>query len=171
MTTTMHIRAERSTDHDAVFAVNKAAFETDEEARLVDILRESAEPTLSLVATSGKKIIGHIFFSPVTIGESNAPLVMGLAPMAVLPAHQRQGIGSALVTRGLEACRLAGVAAVVVLGHPDYYPRFGFTPASTFGLSCEYKVPNDTFMALEIVAHSLSRHRGVVHYHPAFGKI
>jgi len=168
---TLQIRAERKADQETVFALNQAAFETDQEARLVNVLRVHSAPVLSLVALTGKELIGHIFFSPVTIGESNAPLVMGLAPMAVLPAHQRQGVGSALVLRGLEECRLIGAAGVVVLGHADYYPRFGFAPASTFGLSCEFKVPDEAFMALEIAPHAFARHRGVVHYHPAFREI
>ena len=165
------IRTERSGDRDAVFAVHKAAFDTDSEARLVNALRDNAAPVLSFVALVDKAIVAHILFSPVTIDSSNVPFVMGLAPMAVLPAHQRQGIGSDLVIRGLEECRLSGVAAVVVLGHPQYYPRFGFAPASTFGVSCEYEVADDTFMALEIAPRAFSRHAGIIHYHPAFREI
>ncbi len=94
---------------------------------------------------------------------------MGLAPMAVLPVHQRRGIGSSLVRAGLEACTQLGFAAVIVLGHAEYYPRFGFQPASRFALRCEYDVPDDVFMALELEAGILTGKTGTIQYHPAFG--
>jgi putative acetyltransferase len=164
----LRIRAERSTDQPAVFAVHKTTFPTDGEPRLVDTLRAHAAPVLSFVAETNDTIVGHVLFSPVIIGESNHTLVMGLAPMAVLPAHQRQGIGSALVEMGLEECRRLGVAAIVVLGHAAYYPRFGFAPASTVGLMCEFEVPEEAFMAMELAPRALTRLPGIVRYHPAF---
>jgi len=94
---------------------------------------------------------------------------MGLAPMAVLPAKQRQGIGTALVRAGLEECRRLSFEAVIVLGHADYYPRFGFVPASRYGLTCEYDVPDDVFMVLELSAGTLEGRSGVIRYHAAFG--
>jgi putative acetyltransferase len=96
---------------------------------------------------------------------------MGLAPMAVLPARQRQGIGSALVRDGLGRCRELGYEAVVVLGHPGYYPRFGFVPASRFGIGCEYDVPAEVFMALELVPGALRGKPGTIRYHPAFAEL
>ena len=95
-------------------------------------------------------------------------LAMGLAPMAVRPPKQRQGVGAALVREGLVQCRALGCDAVVVLGHPRYYPRFGFLTASRWGLRCEYDVPDEVFMALELRARSLAGKAGVIRYHPAF---
>ena len=96
---------------------------------------------------------------------------MGLAPMAVLPGRQRQGIGSALVRSGLDECRRFGFDAVVVLGHADYYPRFGFVRASTFGLMSEYDVPDDVFLALELRLGTLGQGGGTIRYHPAFAAV
>ncbi len=96
---------------------------------------------------------------------------MGLGPMAVMPDHQRQGIGSALVRAGIEHCKQLGCDAVVVLGHPEYYPRFGFTPASRFGIKSEYDVPEDVFMALELRPGTLKGRSGTMAYHPAFGSL
>jgi putative acetyltransferase len=167
----MHIRPERPTDIPGIRAVNLAAFETSAEADLVDALREQTEPIVSLVADDGKTIVGHILFSPVTLMAHPELRIIGLAPMAVVPARQRQGIGSALVHEGLKRCRLLGFGAVIVLGHADYYPRFGFTPASHFGLGCEYDVPDDVFMALELDQGILKGKSGTIHYHPAFASM
>jgi len=162
------VRPETVGDRQAVFAVNAAAFETPSEADLVEALRASEQPTVSLVAELDGRIVGHILFSPVIAQADDSARIMGLGPMAVTPEHQGKGIGSALVRDGLAACRELGVSAVVVLGHPGYYPRFGFVPASRFGIHCEYDVPDDTFMALELVAGGLSGIRGSVRYHEAF---
>ena len=97
--------------------------------------------------------------------------VMGLTPMAVAPAHQRKGIGSALVRAGLEQCRKLDFDAVVVLGHPEYYPRFGFSPSSRFGVESEYDVPEEVFMALELRPNALSGRSAVARYHSAFGDL
>lgn len=168
----MHtIRAERPEDIPGIRQVNRTAFETSAEADLVDALRQQAQPLVSLVAIDGETIVGHILFSPVTLSSQPAALVMGLAPMAVVPARQRQGIGSALVREGLEACRRLGFVAVVVLGHAEYYPRFGFTRASAFGLASEYSVPDDVFMALELTSGVLRGKPGTIRYHPAFANV
>lgn len=167
----MDIRAERATDLAAVRAVNLAAFDTALEADLVDALRIEANPVISLVADVTGSVVGHILFSPVTLtGHPHLPL-MGLAPMAVVPLEQRRGIGSALVRTGLIECARLGCAAVVVLGHPEYYPRFGFLPASRFGLRSEYDVPDETFMALELVAGILRDRSGTIRYHAAFARV
>ena len=120
----MPIRAEEQLDRAGVRAVNVAAFETALEANLVDALRDQAEPIVSLVAEDDGVIVGHIMFSPVSLSGHPALHIMGLAPMAVSPARQRKGIGSALVRAGLERCRRLGIGAVVVLGHPAYLPTF-----------------------------------------------
>ena len=164
----MHIRPERAGDIRGIRAVNLAAFQTSTEADLVDVLRDRAHPCLSLVADEDGVILGHILFSPVTLSAHSELTLMGLAPMAVVPARQRQGIGSALVREGLAVCTGLGVDAVVVLGHAEYYPRFGFTPASRFGLSCEYDVADEIFMAVELEDGVLRGKSGSVSYHPAF---
>ncbi|PWT82156.1 MAG: GNAT family N-acetyltransferase [Blastocatellia bacterium] len=167
----MHIRSEQQADVSGIRAVNLAAFETRAETDLVDALREQAAPLISLVAEDDAAIVGHILFSPVTLDGHPEILLMGLAPMAVTPTRQRQGIGSALVRAGLDAGRRTGVHAVVVVGHATYYPRFGFVPASQFGLSCEYEVPDDVFMATELDPGVLSGRSGMIHYHPAFASV
>lgn len=165
----MHIRSEQPADIAAIQAVNRAVFETSTEADLVDALREQAAPIVSLVAEDADAIVGHILFSPITLSGHADLMLMGLAPMAVLPAQQRRGIGSALVRSGLQRCSELGCAAVVVLGHREYYPRFGFAAASRFGIACEYDVPDDMFMALELEPGSLRGKAGTIRYHAAFG--
>ena len=165
----MLIRAEEDHDRAAVHALNVSAFETPSEANLVDALREHALPVVSLVAEENRAIVGHIMFTPVDLSGHPDLKVMGLAPMAVAPEHQRKGIGVALVRAGLEQCHQLGFVAVVVLGHPEYYPRFGFSPSSRFGIDCEYEVPEGVFMALELQREALSGKTGRVKYHGAFG--
>lgn len=167
----MQIRDEQPEDLAAVHALNVDAFGGGAEADLVDALRERATPHISLVADEGGLVAGHIFFSPVTLTGHADLTVMGLAPMAVLPAMQRRGIGSALVRAGLDRCRALGSGAVVVLGHAGYYPRFGFAPASRFGIGCEYDVPDDVFMALELAPGALHDRSGVIRYDDAFGRL
>jgi putative acetyltransferase len=167
----MIIRVESETDIDGVRALNTAAFETSAEAKLVDILRAQAHPIISLVSEVDGIIVGHILFSPVTLEGDADLLIMGLGPMAAAPTHQRKGIGTALVREGLAHCRQAGAQAVVVLGHPTYYPRFGFKPSSTFGIRSTYDVPEDVFMVMELHPHALRGKNGLVRYHPAFNEI
>ena len=162
------IRPERRDDTDAIRALTAAAFPTPAEATLVDALRRQHASVISLVADDGRRVVGHILFSPVTLDGTDARM-LGLAPMAVWPERQRHGIGSELVGAGLAASRKRGAAAVVVVGHPAFYPRFGFVPASRFGLRCEYDVPDDVFMVLELIPGSLRP--GLVRYHPAFADI
>ena len=167
----MLIRPEVESDHAAVRAVNMEAFETAAESKLVDQLRERVSTFISLVAEEDESIVGHIFFSPVRMPERDDVNMMGLAPMAIRPEFQRKGIGSALVTRGIDECLQIGCEAVVVLGHPQFYSRFGFQSASRFQITSEYDVPDEYFMAKEIVPDALKGVSGVVKYHEAFGGI
>jgi len=167
----MEIRAEGPADIAGIRAVNRAAFETGVESDLVDALREQAQPIVSLVADAAGSIVGHILFSPVTLSDHAGLNIMALAPMAVLPAEQRRGVGSALVRAGLERCNEIGCCAVIVLGHAEYYPRFGFVPASRFGIGCEYDVPDEVFMALELEPGALRGRSGTIKYHAAFANV
>lgn len=166
------IRAETADDRQAVRRVNELAFGRPAEADLVDALRERARPQVSLVAVEDGRVVGHIFFSPVSIESEDAVSdALGLAPMAVLPEYQKHGIGSQLVRRGLEECLRLGHPVVVVLGHPDYYPRFGFPPARASGLTCIYPVPDEAFMVAGLTEGALAGRRGVVKYMPEFDKV
>lgn len=166
------IRTETLEDHGFVRRINELAFGQPNEADLVDALRVNAGPCISLVAVVDEQVVGHIFFSTVSIeSKSGSFTAIGLAPMAVLPEHQNQGIGSQLVREGLKACRQLGEEIVVVLGHANYYPRFGFVPASSQGIRSEYDVPDEVFMIAELTAGALNGRRGLVKYHPEFGKV
>lgn len=165
-----HIRLETPADHHAVRHINEAAFETPAEAKLVDALRESVTPYISLVAEREGVVLGHILFTPVTIeSDSGTWSALGLAPMAVAPGCQRQGIGSALVRAGLEACKQINQPIVFVLGHPEYYPRFGFVSAPPLGLTCEYSVPDEVFMVTELETDAIDGQTGLIKYTPPFG--
>jgi putative acetyltransferase len=167
----MRIREEKEADKVAIRALNIAAFGTPAESGLVEALREQARPVISIVAEEGAAIVGHIMFSPVALPGYPELRIMGLAPMAVLPEQQRKGIGSVLVRTGLERCRRLGFGAVVVLGHPEYYPRFGFSPAARFGLGCDYRVPEEAFMAMELQPGYLHDAAGTINYHAAFSNV
>ena len=163
------IRQETPEDIAAIRHINEQAFGGTVEADIVEKLRHRGALTLSLVAMQNNEIIGHIAFSPVKVeSERSSFEAIALAPMAILPAYQHRGIGSQLVRAGLEECRRLGYKAVIVLGHPDYYPRFGFVPASTFNLRCEYPVPEEAFMALELSTGALANVSGIVKYQPEF---
>jgi putative acetyltransferase len=165
------IRAEVPEDRAAVWRVNKLAFGQAGEADLVDALRDVGAAAVSLVAVEGNQVIGHILFSPVAVEGGDGPAALGLAPMAVLPERQRRGVGSLLVRQGLEACRRLGAGLVVVVGHPEYYPRFGFVPAKAHGLRCEYPVPDEVFMVRELRPGALDGLAGLVKYRPEFAKL
>jgi putative acetyltransferase len=156
-----------------VHAVLAAAFGREEEAHIVDALRASGHMTVSLVAVLGDEegaTVGHIAFSPVQI-ESGSGVwrAIALGPLAVAPAYQRRGVGSQLVQAGLRACRAAGHAVVIVLGHAQYFPRFGFVPASRYGVRYAQPVPDDVFLLLELRPGAVAGRAGVVRYGPEFG--
>jgi putative acetyltransferase len=162
----MEIRREAAADFERVRAVVQEAFGRDDEALLVTRLRRS-EGVLSLVAVEGGIVVGHAMFSPVTVGR-HAVVARGLAPVAVAVAHQRRGVGTRLIEHGIAALRNEGVALVVVLGHPDYYARFGFVPAAPLGLHCKWGRQEGAFRVRELVAGSLTKVRGRVEYLATF---
>jgi putative acetyltransferase len=165
----LSIRREQPADFVAVHAVNAAAFPSAAEARLVDQLRQSTSPNLSLVADDAGKVVGHIFFSPVAVhAPSGNAAATGLAPLAVLPGYQGKGIGGRLVRDGLEACAQVGELVVFVLGHVGYYPRFGFRRADEHGLYYAEPGPNPAFMVAELRAGALAGRTGEVRYAPEF---
>lgn len=162
------IRQERSNDISAIRQVNEYAFQGPAEAKLVDLLRGAEKAVISLVAIDKQNIVGHIVFSPVTVAcNPHNFQALGLAPMAVLPEYQRQGIGSTLVRHGLEECRNQGYALVFVLGHPKFYSRFGFTRASVYGFNNEYHA-EESFMVLELRDGILRSMSGMVKFQPEF---
>lgn len=163
------VREESPADVGSIAELNEAAFAGPGEGALIDALRRAGGLTLSLVAVSEGEVVGHIAFSPVEIeGPKGQVRAIGLAPMAVLPGRQGEGIGGGLVREGLARLRAAGHTAVIVLGHPEYYPRFGFVRASRFGLRWEHPAPDEAFMAIELVAEGLAEVSGVVRYRPEF---
>jgi putative acetyltransferase len=159
------VQPEQPGDVAAIHAVHVASFPTDVEARLVDLLRARGHLTVSLVAEEDGRIVGHVAFSPVS--TATGAIGIGLAPVAVLPSHRRQGIAARLIEVGLSACRSAGFAWCVVLGDPAYYSRFGFQPASLFGLHDEYG-GGPAFQVMALVAAGLPSGAGLVQYAPEF---
>jgi putative acetyltransferase len=164
------IRREREGDAPAIRAVNEKAFGQSVEADVIDTLRIRCPDSLSLVATVHERVVGHILFTPVTIRFQRVEIRgMGLAPMAVLPGYQLQGIGSRLVQRGIDALRERSCPFIIVLGHAGYYPRFGFVPASTHGLQCQWGgVPDDAFMVLVLDEAFMAGVSGIVRYRDEF---
>jgi putative acetyltransferase len=161
----MIVRPERPGDAAAIRAVNTACFPTAAESRLVDLLREAGRLSVSLVAEVNGEIVGHVGFSPVTTAQGDVGA--GLAPVAVLEGHRRQGIAAALIRAGLECCHEAGCGWVVVLGEPEYYGRFGFRAASEWGLSDEYG-GGAAFQVLECRGGTTPGGAGLVKYAPEF---
>lgn len=162
------IRAELPRDRQQVRIVNEAAFGRSDEADLIDGLQAEGVVLASLVAESDGQVVGHILFTRMTVETAQGPvLAVSLAPMAVLPDHQRRQVGSKLVLRGLAELRDQGEKIVIVLGHKQYYPRFGFSPEKARDLSSPF--PPQAFMALELEEGALVGVRGSVRYPTAFG--
>ena len=159
------IRPEQPGDFESVHALLLASFGREVEARLVDRLRASGKIFLALVAEENARILGHVVFSKVVTNAEGGELgALALAPLAVMPAFQRLGIGSALVSAGLERCRLQRQARVLVLGDPVYYVRFGFVPAARFDLKCPFPAPGNAFMAIELEPGAFAGVSGTVRY-------
>ena len=153
----VHIREETAADLEAIREVNRRAFGGESEVRLVDRLREDGLVVTSLVAVEDERVVGHILFSELTIvtGHSDVSAAT-LAPLAVIPERQRAGVGSALTRRGLEICRERGRAAVVLVGHPAYYPRFGFSSEMAKAIRSPYSGAGEAWMATELTPGALS---------------
>jgi putative acetyltransferase len=164
----IQIRREEPGDCEAVHQLYLSAFDKGPEAALVDRLRVSCQEYLAFVAVDDGEVVGHILFTPVTV-DTSAAKGMGLAPMAVLPSHQGKGIGSRLVRHGLEFFRETGCPFIIVLGHPEYYPRFGFEVASNYGFRSQWEgVPEEAFMVVVFDGDALPKHGGVVSYRDEF---
>jgi putative acetyltransferase len=166
------IRPEKPEDIESIRNINRQAFGQENESKLVDKLRNRGALTISLVAVWDSELVGHIAFSPVVVESGTSGFTaIALAPMAVLPAHQRKGIGLQLVQAGLEECRRLGHEIVFLVGHPDYYPRFGFVPAKPKGVDCEFEVPEEAWMILELREGALAGRRGIVKFEPEFKEV
>jgi putative acetyltransferase len=165
----IEIREERLDDIAAVRDLNRQAFGQDQESNIVDVLRANGAALLCLVATVKDQVVGHIMYSPISVGDN----VMGaaLGPMAVLPEFQRQGIGSKLIEVGNRKLKDGGCPFIIVVGHADYYPRFGFRPASEHGITCEWDVPDDAFMLLVLDEAQMAGVSGLAKYRHEFSTI
>ena len=164
------LREETPADVPAIRRVNELAFGQPQEAGIVDALRVSCEEFVSLVAECEGEVVGHILFTTATIEMTGGAVRgMGLAPLAVLPSHQRQGIGSALVRHGIGVLRERGCSFIIVVGHAEYYPRFGFERASGYGIRCQWDgVPDDAFMILLLDKCAMEGVTGVARYRDEF---
>jgi putative acetyltransferase len=164
----IEIRDEQPGDVDAIRQVNQQAFDQEQEGRIVDALREHDAVLLSLVAVVDGAIVGHIMFSPLSVGPLGGA---ALGPMSVVPAFQRRGLGSQLVERGVARLREMGCPFIVVIGHAEFYPRFGFRPAADEGLTCEWDVPAAAFMVNILDLEVAGTLRGRAQYRAEFSTI
>lgn len=171
----LQIRQETADDFNAVYEINTLAFGQDNEAKLVNALRTSTVfvPALSLVAAIDNNIVGHILFTKITILHNNhtATDSLALAPMAVHPAFQQQGIGSQLIKTGLQLAKDLNYPSVIVLGHEHYYPKFGFQPAAHWDIRAPFQVPSAAFMAIELTKDALINAAGTVKYPLEFNTV
>jgi putative acetyltransferase len=159
------IRDEQASDVAAIRDINRRAFGQEQEANIVDALRANGASLLSLVASEDGQVVGHVMFSPIDV---NGIVGAALAPLAVVPERQRRGIGARLVEAGCERLSRGGCPFIIVLGHATYYPRFGFRPASRFGISCEWEVSDEVFMMLVLDETRMAGVAGVAKYRSEF---
>jgi len=167
------IRKEEENDSIQIYEVNKLAFQQENEGKLIEKIRKSENfiPELSMVAELDKKIVGHILFSKIKIvGESDYES-LALAPIAVIPEFQKKGIGSELIKKGMDKAKEQGFDSIIVLGHKEYYPKFGFQRASRWDIKCPFEVPDDVFMAIELTEKGLEGKAGTVKYPDEFNEV
>jgi putative acetyltransferase len=164
----IEIREERPGDVTAVRDVNRLAFGQDQEANIVDALRSNGAALCSLVAILNGQVVGHIMYSPLSVGDNQGA---ALGPMAVMPEHQRQGIGSRLIEAGNAKLKGAGCPFIVVVGHLEYYPRFGFRPSSTYGVTCEWELPHNVFMMVVLDPRKMRGVAGLAKYRHEFSTV
>ena len=164
----IEIRPEQPGDIAAIREVNRRAFGQDQEGHIVDALRANGAAVLSLVAAMDDRVVGHVMYSPLHVGGVQGA---ALGPMAVLPEHQHRGVGTRLVEAGNEQLRHDGCAFIAVLGHPTFYPRFGFRPASSYHITCEWNVPDDVFMVLMLDEPKMSGVVGMAEYRTEFSTV
>lgn len=170
----IQIRPEHKNDISAISMLNDMAFGQEAEGELILKLRKNKNfiKDLSLVACMGNEIIGHILFSKITIKNKNETFEsLALAPMSVIPEFQGLGIGSELIKKGLQKATKLGFESVIVLGHENYYPKFKFTPANQFQITCPFEVPDANFMAIELKKGSLDSVSGCVVYPKEFNDL
>lgn len=165
----IEIREEQPEDRAAIRDVNQRAFGQDQEGNIVDALRSNGAVLLSLVATVDSQVMGHILYSPISVEGKITGAALG--PMAVLPEYQRQGIGSKLIEAGTRKLKGAGYPFIIVLGHADFYPRFGFQPASRYRIKCEWDVPEDVFMILVLDPAKMQGVSGLAKYRDEFSNV
>lgn len=162
------VARERPEQRAAVLAANRAAFSGDDEVGIIERLSEAGLVTASLVAFEGDEVVGHILFSPLDVTiDDRKPAVTALAPLAVLPEYQNRGIGSRLTEEGIAAMREAGQDAIIVLGHPEYYRRFGFAHETVSHIASPFS-ELEAFMGLELMPGALKGRAGTCRYPAAF---
>jgi putative acetyltransferase len=165
----IEIREERPSDLAAIRVINRRAFGQEQEGNIIDALRFNGAALVSLVATLNGRPIGHIIYSPASVGGVMTGAALG--PMAVLPEYQRQGAGSKLVEAGNRKIKELGYPFIIVLGHPAYYPRFGFEPARNHGIHCEWDVPDDVFMVMVLDQEKMQGVAGLAKYRHEFSSV
>ena len=164
----IEIRPEEPGDIEAIRDVNRRAFGQEQEGRIVDALRANGGAVLSLVATQQGQVVGHVMYSPARIGGVDGA---ALGPMAVVPEEQGHGIGTKLVEVGNDQLARRGCPLIVVVGHPKFYPRFGFRPGRTYEITCEWDLPDDVFMVLALDATQMARAVGAAVYRAEFSTV
>lgn len=169
----LEIRSDTKEEQTTVYEITKAAFSRDNEAKLVDLLRKREDfiPELSLIAeTNDHQLVGHILFSQISVVQDDAHKhkSLALAPISVLPSFQKQGIGKKLIEYGLQKAKELGFTSVIVLGHKDYYPKFGFQAAEKWNIKAPFEVSSECFMAIELTPNALEGVSGTVKYPEEF---
>ena len=168
------IEAETEGDYEQITRLHAIAFNGDGEARLVEKLRRTPIyiPELSLVAKYRNAIIGHILFYPIKINTCRKKCnSLALAPVSVIPSFQNRKVGSRLIKEGLEKAQKLGFKSVIVVGHPEYYPRFGFEKASKYGISAPFHVPDNALFAIELQKDGLKNCSGIIEYPSEYNEI